>query len=186
MGNQALPNRRRLRGPGGLAAIPCPAGLMLSRMGGPIRWLRPWRPPRGEPGAWVLLTGPPAGLAAARAVRCGWAIPPAAPWPESPAKPRRRSGSGGCGWRVRRGERYCGSELGSKHRRRASGVRLVGQFRRLPAGRDVTEIPAGTIGRRSADRSGRKKRCRRLFAGVNSSSGIEFVLPDGVHLGKIG
>ena len=34
--------------------------------------------------------------------------------------------------------------------------------------------------------TGPAKRCRRLFAGENSSSGIEFVLPDGVHLGKIG
>jgi hypothetical protein len=34
--------------------------------------------------------------------------------------------------------------------------------------------------------TGLENRCRRLFAGVNSLYGIGFMLPDGVHLGKIG
>jgi len=34
--------------------------------------------------------------------------------------------------------------------------------------------------------TGLEKCCRRLFAGVNLTSGIGFMLPDGVHLGKIG
>jgi hypothetical protein len=38
----------------------------------------------------------------------------------------------------------------------ANSVLLMSQFPRLPAGSDGTEIPARTIGRRSADRPGWK------------------------------
>ena len=51
-------------------------------------------------------------------------------------------------------------------------------------------VPAGTIGRRSADRAGRtivqENRWLRPFAVVKSIPAIESVLPEGLHLGKVG
>ncbi len=54
------------------------------------------------------------------------------------------------------GERCCGSETASEHRRRASKVRLIGRFRHRPASSDDMAILAGAIGRRSLDQPGRK------------------------------
>jgi CO/xanthine dehydrogenase FAD-binding subunit len=54
------------------------------------------------------------------------------------------------------GERRCARESDPKGRRRASAVRLVGRFRRLQGGGEAGRVSAGTIGRRSVDRPGRK------------------------------
>src|SRR5262249_20227668 len=81
--------------------------------------------------------------------------------------------------------RWAAPPNGSERRCRASPVRLAERSRRL---RGVGEAAESCRNHRQAvGRSyGQSNRCLRLFAGVKSKTGIESVLPEGLHLGKLG